>query len=152
MKHAESILVVDDEPGSRESFRMILRPLYEVRTASSGQEALRSMEKEKIDLVTLDLKMPGLSGLDTLKEIKRCRPDLEVIVITGLSSLSSAREAFRNGASAFVSKPFDVFETMAVIRNSLERRRRESALLFSPSPILPKEQPSAEKQIPSSPV
>ena len=71
MKPQGSVLVVDDELGPRESLRMILRPLYDVKTASNGQEALQVLRKGRIDLITLDLKMPGLSGLDVLREIKK---------------------------------------------------------------------------------
>ena len=60
----EAILIVDDEFGRRESLRMILKPLYEVYTASDGQEALRVISEREIDVVTLDLNMPGLSGIE----------------------------------------------------------------------------------------
>ena len=73
MAQQGSVLVVDDELGPRESLRMILQPLYEVKTASNGQEALQFLQEGKIDLITLDLKMPGLSGLDVLREIKKMK-------------------------------------------------------------------------------
>jgi CheY-like chemotaxis protein len=62
------ILIVDDEIGPRESIRMILKPSYEVQTAASGQEALDHLKKKKFDLITLDLRMPGLSGFDVLRK------------------------------------------------------------------------------------
>ena len=118
-----AILIVDDEFGPRESLRMILKPLYEVYTASDGQEALRVISEREIDVVTLDLNMPGLSGIEVLKEIKKLRPDAEVIVITGYGSLGNASEAIRLGAGNFISKPFNVSEIISAVVRAIERRR-----------------------------
>ena len=67
MAYKRSILIVDDELGVRESLKMILKPNYQVHTATEGREALQFIQKNKIDLVALDLKMPGLSGIDVLR-------------------------------------------------------------------------------------
>ena len=117
-----TILVVDDEVGPRESLRMILKPLYEVHTASGGEEALRFIQSKDIDVVTLDLSMPGVSGIDILKEIKKLRPNTEVIVITGYGTLNNAQEAIRFGAGDLISKPFDVAEIISIVAKSFERR------------------------------
>jgi DNA-binding NtrC family response regulator len=117
-----TILVVDDEVGPRESLRMILKPLYEVHTASGGEEALRFIQNKDIDVVTLDLSMPGLSGIEVLKEIKKLRPETEVIVITGYGTLNNAQEAIRFGAGDLISKPFDVAEIISIMARSFERR------------------------------
>ena len=122
MAQKGSILVVDDELGPRESLRMILKPSYEVHTAATGQEALQFIDKEKIDLVTLDLKMPGIPGLDVLREIKKHQEDIEVIIITGYGTLAHTMEAIRYGAADFISKPFDVANIVAVVAKSIERR------------------------------
>ena len=122
MAQRRSILVVDDELGPRESLRMILKPIYEVHTAASGQEALQFINKEKIDLVTLDLKMPGIAGLEVLREIKKNQEDIEVIIITGYGTLANAMEAIQYGAVDFISKPFNVADIVAVISKSMERR------------------------------
>ena len=119
----ETILVVDDETGPRESLRMILKPLYEVHTASGGQEALALIRNKDIAVVTLDLRMPGLSGIDILKEIKKLKPNTEVIVITGYGTLTNAQEAIRFGAGDFISKPFNVAEIISIVAKSFERRR-----------------------------
>jgi DNA-binding NtrC family response regulator len=119
----EAILVVDDEVGPRESLRMILKPLYEVHTASGGEEALRFIQNKDIDVVTLDLKMPGLSGIEILKEIKKLKPDMEVIVITGYGTLNNAQEAIRFGAGDFISKPFNVPDIISIVGKSFERRK-----------------------------
>jgi len=118
----ETLLVVDDEAGPRESLRMILKPLYEVHTASNGQEALRLVQNKDIDVVTLDLNMPGLSGIEVLKEIKNLRPNAEVIVITGYGTLTHAQEAIRFGAGDFISKPFNVADVISIVGKSFERR------------------------------
>jgi len=122
MAQKRSVLVVDDELGPRESLRMILKPIYDVHTAANGQEALQFINREKIDLVTLDLKMPGIPGLDVLREIKKHQEDIEVIVITGYGTLANAMEAIRCGAVDFISKPFNVADIVAVISRSFERR------------------------------
>ena len=122
MQNKETILVVDDEVGPRESLRMILKPFYEVHTASDGQEALRFIRDNEIDLVTLDLKMPGLSGIDVLREIRNMRPNTAIIVITGYGTLTNAQEAIRYGAGDFISKPFNVADIISIVRKSFERR------------------------------
>jgi putative two-component system response regulator len=122
MAQQGSILVVDDEIGPRESLRMILKPIYEVHTAANGQEALDFLKGEKIDLVTLDLKMPGISGIDVLREIKKDQDDIEVIIITGYGTLTNAIEAIRYGAVDFISKPFNVAEIISIVSKSIERR------------------------------
>ena len=85
---------------------MILRPLYEVHTASDSEEALRLLANKDFDLVTTDLNRPGLSGIDFLKEVKRIRPNKKVIVITGMATLANAKAAIEYGASDFISKPY----------------------------------------------
>jgi len=122
MAQKGTILIVDDEVGPRESLRMILKPIYEVFMASNGQEAIKVVEKENIDLVTLDLKMPGFSGIDVLQEIKKIKRDIEVIIITGYGTLTNAQEAIRYGAGDFISKPFNVADIIGIISKSFERR------------------------------
>jgi len=122
MENQGSILVVDDEVGPRESLRMILKPTYDVYTATNGQEALQFISREKIDLVTLDLKMPGISGIDVLKEIKKLHADIEVVIVTGYGTLTNAVEAIRYGAVDFISKPFNVAEIISIVSKSVERR------------------------------
>jgi DNA-binding NtrC family response regulator len=124
----ETILVVDDEAGPRESLRMILKPIYEVYTAADGKEALRLIDAKNIDVVTLDLRMPGPSGIDVLKEIKKLRPSTEVIIITGYGTLTNAQEAIRFGAGDFISKPFNVADVISIVGKSFERRRFNSKI------------------------
>jgi DNA-binding NtrC family response regulator len=123
MPDKETILVVDDEIGPRESLRMILKPHYEVHAAAAGEEALRLIHDSYINLVLLDLNMPGCSGFGVLKAIKDFRQDIEVIVITGYKSLENAKEAIRLGAEDFIPKPFNAADIVAIISKVFERRR-----------------------------
>ena len=75
------------------------------------------------DLVTLDLRMPGLSGIEVLREIKKLKNDSEVIIITGYGTLANAQEAIRYGAVDFISKPFNVADVIGIISKSFERRK-----------------------------
>ncbi len=122
MSDKETILIVDDELGPRESLRFILKPHYETITAGSGQEALKLLQEREIDLVTLDLNMPGISGIDLFKKIRALKPELEVIIITGYGSLANAQEAIRYGAGNFISKPFDMAEIITIVAKSFERK------------------------------
>lgn len=122
MAEQGAILVVDDEIGPRESLRMILKPLYKVYQASNGWEALNLIRTKEIDLVTLDLKMPGISGIEVLREIKKIKSEIEVIIVTGYGTLSNAIEAIRYGAVDFITKPFNVAEIISVVSKSFERR------------------------------
>jgi DNA-binding NtrC family response regulator len=123
-----SVLIVDDELGPRESLRMILKPLYEVKTASNGQEALQHLQQGKIDLITLDLKMPGLSGMEVLREIRKMKMDVAIIIITAFGTLSNAHEAIRYGAIDFISKPYNATDILSVVRRTVEQRQYNSKM------------------------
>jgi signal transduction histidine kinase len=122
------ILVVDDEMGPRESLKMILNPYYSVFTADRGAQAVEMLKQHPIDLVTLDLKMPGFSGINVLEKVKQHDPDIEAIIITGYGSLDTAIEGLRLGAFDYISKPFDVNHILALVRRGLERRNAKSQL------------------------
>jgi DNA-binding NtrC family response regulator len=117
-----SILIVDDEFGPRESLRMIFKSFYEVHTVESGQEAIQFLSQNKVDLVTLDLSMPGLSGFEVLREIKNLQPGIEVIIVTAYGSLSNAQEAVSLGAGDFISKPYNVADIITTVSKSFARR------------------------------
>ncbi len=118
-----SVLIVDDEIGPRESLRMILKPLYNVYMAENGYQALRCIQDEAIDLITLDVNMPGINGIDLLKEIRKLKSDVEVVIITGYGTLANAVEAIRYGAADFISKPFNIAEIISVVSKSVERHK-----------------------------
>lgn len=123
-----NILVVDDEMGPRESLKMILNPYYNVLVADRGAQAIEMLKEHPVDLVTLDLKMPGLTGINVLEKVKAHDPDIEAIIITGYGSLDTAIEGLRLGAFDYISKPFDVNHILSLVRRGLERRTAKAKL------------------------
>jgi signal transduction histidine kinase len=122
------ILVVDDEMGPRESLKMILHPYYNVHTADRGVQAVEMLKQVPVDLVTVDLKMPGFSGINVLEKVKQHDPDIEAIIITGYGSLDTAIEGLRLGAFDYISKPFDVNHILSLVRRGLDRRTAKARL------------------------
>ena len=124
-KRRKKLLVADDEPSMRELLKMLLESEgYDVLLASDGTEASEvfAKEKEHIDAVIQDLKMPGLQGTDLLRWLKEEAPDVPVIVITAFSTWDSAVEAMRLGAFDFIRKPFDTDTIRSVVNRAVERR------------------------------
>ena len=119
------MLVVDDENGPRQSLRMLLKEEYAVYMASGVASALKILEKESIDLVITDIRMPNRSGLELLREVKQRYPDVQVIILTGYGQLDTAMEAIEYGAFAYIEKPFDNEIMLAKIHAGLEKRRQE---------------------------
>jgi signal transduction histidine kinase len=122
------ILVVDDEMGPRESLKMILNPYYNVHVAERGNQAVDLLNRFPVDLVTLDLKMPGFTGINVLEKVKQYDPDIEAIIITGYGSLDTAIEGLRLGAFDYISKPFDVNHILSLVRRGIERRGAKAKL------------------------
>lgn len=116
---SEKILLVDDETDFLEvmSERMGARGM-EVTTAESAQKALQEVEKGGFDAIVLDLMMPGMDGLETLKRIKEKRPALQVILLSGHATLEKGIEAMKLGAMDFVEKPADINELTEKIRKA----------------------------------
>ncbi len=121
--NAPNILIVDDEIGPRESLRMILKPNYNVYAVESGYAAIQMVQQVEMDVLTLDLKMPGMSGIDTLKEIRTIDPEVMAIIITGYGTLKSAIEAIRYGVFDYIPKPFNVPEILSIIDKAIQRRK-----------------------------
>jgi len=119
-----TVLIIDDERGPRLALELILQRDYRVLTAESGEEALDILRAEPVDAVTLDLKMPGLAGHNTLSIIRGMDPDLPVIVITGYGSYESAVKALRLRAFDFISKPFESKQILLAVEQAMEERRR----------------------------
>src|SRR6185503_9174892 len=93
----ETILVVDDERGPRESLRMILSPSFRVLAAGSAVDALAILRREPIDIMTIDLNMPGMGGQDLIRRVHEEFPSIEIVVITGCATVESAAESVRIG-------------------------------------------------------
>jgi putative two-component system response regulator len=118
------ILLVDDERSVRESLKMILKDDYELSVFSQGEEVLKEFRQDVTDVALLDIKMPGMSGMELLKRLKEIDEDLEVIMITGYGDLDSATEAMRRGASAYINKPFDKNVLLEIIKERVKRREK----------------------------
>jgi two-component system nitrogen regulation response regulator NtrX len=118
------ILVIDDEAEIRRSVRMILEyEGYEVLEASSGPEGVILAERESPDLVFLDIKMPGMDGLDALQRIKAFSETVPVVIISGHGTVSTAVEATKAGAFDFIEKPLASERVLVTIRNALDQTR-----------------------------
>ncbi|HYY13120.1 MAG TPA: hybrid sensor histidine kinase/response regulator [Chthoniobacterales bacterium] len=117
------ILVIDDEIGPRESLRMLLKPNYQVHTADCVEAGIKLLQEKKPDTIVMDIRMPGISGIEGLRRIREIDPHLSVIMLTGFGALETAKEALRLGANDYISKPFDAGEMRDVIGRNVERTR-----------------------------
>jgi signal transduction histidine kinase len=117
------VLVIDDEMGPRESLRMLLKPCYQVHTADSVEKGLKLLTENKPDAIVMDIRMPGVTGIEGLRRIRQIDPHLSVIMLTGFGALETAKEALRLGANDYISKPFDAREMREVISRNVERTR-----------------------------
>jgi cyclic di-GMP phosphodiesterase len=120
-KTRPTVLVVDDERGPRDSLRMLLAPSCEVITASTGAEALEILRTSRVDVTTLDLNMPGIDGQTLMRAMRDECPQVEIIVITGCATLTSAQEGIRQGICDYLQKPFDVVQVTAAVRRAVSR-------------------------------
>lgn len=119
-----TILVIDDEQNIREgSQRILSRMGYRVLTASNGQDGLGLVQAQRVSIVLLDLKMPGMDGMEVLTHIRLFDPEILVIVITGYATIETAIEAMKKGAYDFIPKPFEPDQLRIVINRARERLR-----------------------------
>ena len=124
----DKILAVDDEESVRQSYRIILSQQYEVHLARNGREALDFLDKNHVDVILLDLTMPGMSGEETLRALENRGNITPVIVVTASSSVSSAVEAMKLGAREYIQKPFDVAALTFHIHRVLKEDRAKREL------------------------
>lgn len=126
------VLVVDDELIVRESLAQLLaRRNFAPVPVETGEEALKLIEQNSFDLMLIDLKLPGIDGMDVLKKVKKQNPDTEVVIMTAFGSVDSAVEAMKEGAFDYVTKPFDPEEMIALLNKVVEHQslKRENVLL-----------------------
>ena len=117
------ILIVDDEEIVRRGFSRVLSGSdLHVETVGSGDEALQQMETHPFDVVLLDLRMPGMDGMQVLKTIKNRWPASEVIVVTGYPTIETAKEAIRDGANNYLAKPTDPEEVIRVTGEAMNHK------------------------------
>jgi signal transduction histidine kinase len=130
------VLVVDDEMGVRESLRAILQTDCEVLTANNGDQALDIVAREPVDIMTLDLKMPGLGGIGVLERAKQIDPDIEALIITGYGSLDTAVQGLRLRAFDYLAKPFDTAQVRRLVGRALARRAAIRRMKTLPDQLL----------------
>jgi CheY-like chemotaxis protein len=128
------ILVVDDEPIILDSLRKVLVLAgYSIDTVENGKEALGLIQKEDYDFVFTDLKMPEIDGIEVTKAVKKLRPDIDVIVITGYATIESAVETMKYGATDYIQKPYTEDELIEFVKNSLIRRHNRIERQMKPT-------------------
>ena len=120
------ILVIDDEEMVRQSLEEILRlEGYDITPACSGEEALEILGQENFDLILLDLKMPGVDGIEVLRTVSKASPDTKVILLTGHGSLESAIEALRQGAHDYLLKPVSSRDLLSSVAGAITKRTEQ---------------------------
>jgi DNA-binding NtrC family response regulator len=135
------VLVADDERSICEAFGLLLEAEgHTPLTASTGEQALRLVRAERPDLVFVDVRMPGMDGLEVLREIRRFEPRLPVVVMTAYGTLQTATEALHNDAFDYLGKPLDLTQIRQVIRRALHPPEPQSA-----TPVVPMDADTADK-------
>ena len=118
------ILVIDDDKAMRDAcFQILSRKGYQVELAASAKQGLTLLGRQSFDAILLDLVMPDVDGLETLKKIRVIDPESEVIIITGYGTIQSAVESIKAGAFHFLSKPFTPDDLRHLVSRALEKRR-----------------------------
>jgi signal transduction histidine kinase len=121
------ILVIDDENIVLKSFQRIFsNEKYIIETANSGEAGLEKVNSGKYDIVITDLKMPGIGGIEVLRQVREKHPDITVIIFTGFANIETARDAIRLGAFDYVPKPFTPEELRDVVHNAVKSRQEKS--------------------------
>ncbi len=125
-----TVLVVDDDPGVRESFRLILEDEFEVVEAADGPQALEHIQRSPVDLVLLDVRLPGIDGIDVLERIKALDDRIEVILVTAVQTVRAAVAAMKLGAFDYVTKPVDDDTILPLVRRAIERRALDHEVVY----------------------
>jgi DNA-binding NtrC family response regulator len=123
MKTMKMMLVDDEERFLSTTQKLLTKKGYDVVTASSGMEALEQIRVQNVHVVILDVKMPGMDGNDTLKEIKRLYPLTEVIMLTGHATMESAIDGLKSGAIDYLMKPVDIEIIIQKAEEAFEKRQ-----------------------------
>jgi two-component system, sensor histidine kinase and response regulator len=117
-----TLLVVDDDPSVRHALWITFRELYKVQLADSGAKALELFKQTPADVALLDIRMPGMSGLEVLQHLKHLQPEVEVILLSAYESIDYIRQAMRLGACDYITKPYVVENLRTAVGNAMERR------------------------------
>ncbi|HDI07238.1 MAG TPA: response regulator [Candidatus Bathyarchaeota archaeon] len=126
MKETVKILIVDDDESIRKVLKAILEEKgYRVDTADSGKKAIEKTEKAFYNLALIDIRLPDIEGVKLLSKIKETTPKMRKVIITGYPSLQNAVEAVNKGADAYIIKPLNIDEVLALIEEQLKKQREE---------------------------
>lgn len=123
-----TLLVVDDEEGPRESLKMIFGREFEVLPACSGEEGVALARERRVAVAIVDIRMQEMNGIEVLRQLKAIHEDTQVVILTAYETLQTAREAVRNGASDYLSKPFDLDHIQQVVRKCAQRYETAESL------------------------
>ena len=121
-----TLLIVDDEDGPRQSLRVIFKDEYHILMATSGSQAIELAQKNKIHLALLDIRMAGMSGIEVLERLKYVDPDIEAIMMTAFETTETMRQALRLRACDYINKPFDIAALRSTVATAMQRHTLES--------------------------
>lgn len=124
-----TVLVVDDELGVRQSFKMMLKGGYNILLAETGKEAINVFEKNFVDLILLDINLPDINGIDLLERFMGTDPNTAVIMVTAVNEVQTAVKAIKLGAHEYIIKPFIVNEVLDIVKQILKNRRFDMKLM-----------------------
>ncbi len=150
MKDQKSILIVDDDVEICETFRLIfIKEGYQIDIANNGKEALEKVKKQFYNLVILDIRLPGITGVDLLKPFKKLHPEMAIIMGTAFATLENAIQALNEGASYYITKPLKPNEVIAAVKAALEKQNLvlENRRLFKEAQQEIKERKKTEKEL-----
>src|SRR5829696_1946195 len=118
----KTVLIVDDDEGMRDTLTAILKREYRVLRVSSGEAALPILNREDVDLMLLDVRLPGINGLEVLRIVKENYSLIEVLMISAINEIETAVQAMKHGAYHYVTKDFDYDQLRSIVRNASERQ------------------------------
>jgi len=123
-----TLLIVDDEEGPRLSLQFIFKDDYDILMASNGVAAIELAQNNRVDVVVLDIRMSGMSGIEVLERLKFVDPSIEVVMMTAFETTDTMRQALRLRACDYINKPFDLATMRAAVANAMQRRTLESEI------------------------
>ena len=118
----KTVLIVDDDEGMRDTLTAILKREYRILTASTGEAALPLLNREDVDLMLLDIRLPGISGFEVLRIVKENYSLVEVLMISAITEIETAVQAMKHGAYHYINKDFDYDQLRSLVRNASERQ------------------------------
>ena len=130
MEIKPTLLIVDDELGARQSLEVILEDDFHVLTAESGQEALKIVQKDPVDLVLLDIHMPEMDGLEVLRKIKEKDEEIDIIIVSALNLARKAVDAMKLGAYDYITKPYEPEDILSTVARVIHKRNLHRELDF----------------------